>query len=266
MDQPNNSENRMDNPLAFIFTNSQGNLIFSDQKFIQDLGDKSANIQSGEPLHALLLMDSNTEKQLIEAVKKKSIVENMAVSYSTAAGNTVKSNSTIIAAVDENGNFLGMDLVLKNESHPNNLSDTETKIMTHFDVIKAYVEMEMNSRNPVKPRTFTQSYLVAQFNMLQIMLARIGGSASRQTFEKLANSTAGSMGLPIYMENGHLNFSKKDIDIQGYRSLLQTTSNYAVIVVGRNIVKQEMLLVDIFVGHGTLELISQMDLRIFSAE
>jgi len=74
------------------------------------------------------------------------------------------------------------------------------------------------------------------------------------------------MGLPIIMKNGNLNFLKKDFDVQVYRSLLQTGTDYAVIVVGKNTVKREMLLVDKFVGHGTLELISQMDLRIFSAE
>jgi hypothetical protein len=37
-------------------------------------------------------------------------------------------------------------------------------------------------------------------------------------------------------------------------------------VIGKNIVKREMLLVDKFVGPGTLELISQMDLRIFSSD
>jgi hypothetical protein len=266
MDQPNHSENQLEGPLTFLFTNSQGNVIFADKKFIDVFWDKSANILGGEQLRNILIMDSKTENQLIEAIKQKSIVENMTVTYSTAAGDTVKSDSTILADIDENGNFMGMDIVLHHMSPPNHLSDNPTKIMTHSDVIKAFVEMEMNSRNPLQPRTYIQSYLVAQFNVLQIVLARIGGPATRLVFEKLANSTARSMELPIFMEKGNLNFSKKDIDIQGYRSLLQTTSNYAAIVVGRNIVKREMLLVDKFVGRGTLELISQMDLRIFSAE
>ena len=172
----------------------------------------------------------------------------------------------ILSAIDENGNFLGMDLVLKKPGKPEGMADAAMNFTTHSDVIEAYVEMEMNSRNPVQPRTFTQSYLVVQFNILQIMLARIVGPASRQAFESIVNSTASSMGLPISMEKGNLIFSKKDIDIQGYRSLLQTASNYAVIVVGKSIVKREMLLVDKFVGRGTLELISQMNLRLFSAE
>lgn len=266
MDQSTNTENQSDYSLALIFTNSSGNVIFSDQKFIRVLGDMSERVLSGVPLRNILPMDPRTESQLIEAVKQKSIIEDMAVSYRTAAGITVQSGSTILSVIDENRNFLGMDLVLNYVSLPDNKSSNAPKILTHSDVIKAYVEMEMNSRNPSQPRTYTQSYLVAQFNVLQIMLARIAGPATRLTFEKIANSTASSIGLPIYMEKGCLNFTKKDINIQGYRSLLQTTVNYAVNAVGKNIVKREMLQVDKFVGHGTLELISQMDLRIFSAE
>jgi hypothetical protein len=266
MDRPNNSENQLDDFPTFIFTNTGGNVIFSDQKFINILGDKSANILSGEPLHTFLRMDSRTEKQIIEELKQKSIVKNMAVSYSTATGDTVQSRSTILAAIDENGNFLGMDLVLHPMATSNNLTDNAIKIMTRSDATKAYVEMELNSRNPLKPRTFIQSYLAAQFNVLQIILARIGGPAARLTFENIANRTAASMGLPINMVKGQLNFSRMDINQQGYRSLLQSTTGYAVNVIGKNIVKREMLNVDKFLGSGTLELISQMDLRIFSAD
>lgn len=266
MDQPNHSENQVDNSPAFVFTNSQGNVIFADQKFIRDLGNRSLNDLSGEHLHNILIMDSETKNQFIEAVKQESIVNNMMVSYSTVAGFTVKADCILLADRYETGDFLGMDVILYHMPPPDHLSENATKIMTHSDVIKAFVEMEMNSRNPLQPRTNIQSYIVAQFNALQIVLARIGGPAIRLVFKKLAKSTSRSMGLPIVMDNGNLNFSKKDIDINSYRSFMQTLSNYAVIVVGRNIVKREMLLVDKFVGRGTLELISPADLRIFSAE
>jgi len=266
MDQPNNPESQMDNSLAFIFTNSRGIAFFTDLNFMRMLGNPAAQINSGVSLSHILLMDLRTEGQLIESVKQKAKPEHLPLPFRTAFGNVIETNGTVVPALDENRNFLGLDLVLTNPPKAGQIPGQTTPILTHADVIRAYVEMEMNLRDADRPRTYIQSYLVTQFNVVQIMLARIGGPGSRLIFERIANNTASSMGLPISMENGHLNFSKKDINIQGYRSLLQTAMNYAVDVVGKNIVKKEMLLVDKFVGHGTLELISQMDLRIFLAE
>lgn len=266
MDQTNNIADQFDHPPAFIFTNSQGIVFFSDLNFIRVLGIRPDQIISGTSLSHILLMDPRTEGQLIESVKQKSRVEELPILFRNASGNIIQSNGTAVAVLDENTNFMGMDLVLMNRPDSSQTAEKRTSILNHDDVLKTYVEKEMNTRAANLPRTFIQSYLVAQFNVVQIILTRIGGPGSRLVFEKIANQTASSMGLPINMENGHLYFSAKDINIQGYRNLLQTTMNYAVNVVGKNIVKREMLLVDKYIGHGTLELISQMDLRIFSVE
>jgi hypothetical protein len=225
----------------------------------------SIHVLSGHPLSTILRIESMTENQLIETIKQRSIIENLAVSYNTSGGEIVKSKCTILAAADENGNYLGMDFILNNVLTPG-MSDPEVKILTHSDVMKAYVEIEMNSRGPLQPRTYTQSYIATQLNVLQIMLARIGGTASRLAFEKIINNKIQSMAAQMNMENGNLNFLRRDLDVQVYRSLLKASTDYAVNVVGKNTVKREMLLVDKYVGHGTLELISQMDLRIFTAE
>ena len=266
MDQSADRADQLDYPPFFIFTNSQGLAFFSDLNFIRVRGIQTEQIISGRSLSRILIIDVHTAGQLRELVKQKSRIGGIPIPFITASGSVIQADTTAVAALDENGNFMGMDLVLANRPGPSRTADKTPPLFTHADVIKAYVEMEMSSRDAALPRTFIQSYLVAQFNVVQILLARIGGLGSRLTFERITNSTASSMRLPVRMENGHLNFSDKDVDIQGYRSLLQKTMDYAVDVVGRSFVRSEMLLVDSFVGHGTLELISQMDLRIFSAE
>ena len=251
---------------TLIFTNPSGNVIFSDYRFIQVMGEFGSKILYGLPLRNILIMDSDSISRLAEVSQQKPLFENISISHRTLSGDTVESNATLIAVTGENGNFLGTDVVLYPLSQPNPAAADITKIMTHSDVIRTYVEMELNSPNSPHPRTFTQSYLVVQFNMLQIMLARLGGPDMRLTFEKIVNSTARYMGLPILMERGYLGFSRKDVDINGYRSLLQTASDYAVTVIGRNTVKREMLLADKYVGEKTLELITKMGLRIFSSD
>jgi hypothetical protein len=266
MDQTSNTAGLLYNPPAFIFTNSQGIVFFSDLNFIRTLGIQPDQIISGRTLSNILIMDPRTEGQLIESVRQKARIEEFPVLFRSASGNDIQSTGTAVAALDENRNFLGMDLVLMNHQGSSQSVETTPPILTHNDVLKAYVEKEMNPRTAEPPRTFIQSYLVAQFNAVQILLARIGGPGPRLAFEKVANQTASSMGLPINMESGHLYFFGKDINILGYRNILQATMNYAVNVVGKNTVKKEMLQVDKYVGQGTLELISQMDLRIFFAE
>lgn len=266
MDQNPASQTQPDPVLSFVFSNSSGDVIFSDHLFARSMGDMAAGILSGVPLNAIFMMDAAAARQLLEAIRKKLIVEDLLVTRHFRAGDVIRYDSTLVAALDEGGDFMGVDLVLKSGSQSNTVPDEAIRITSHSDVIKAYVEMEMNPRNALEPRTFTQSYLVAQFNALQVMLARIGGTASRAAFEKVANNTAHSMALPIHMENGYLKFTNRNIDIQGYRSLLRAAVDYAVNVIGKGIVKREMLLIDKFIGHGTLELISQMDLRIFSDE
>ena len=80
------------------------------------------------------------------------------------------------------------------------------------------------------------------------------------------NRVANSLALQIAMMNGHLEFERKDVNMQGYREFINTVVGYATDVLGKQVVKKEMLIVDRFVGAGTLELITQMDLRIFTAD
>jgi hypothetical protein len=249
--------------LNFIFTNANYHAIFADRLFMHSLGETASEVFAGVPLNKILLLDVPTENRLMENVRKNLAVENYPISYHSAAGDVIQTAGTAIVANDEMGTFLGVDLVLKPSQRAGASTGT---IASHTDVIRAYVDMETISRDPTQPRTFTQSYIVAQFNALQVMLARLNGPASRAAFEKITDNAARSMGLPISMENGCLIFSKMDIDINGYRNLMQTAVNYAVNAVGKGIVKREMLLVDKCVRPGTLELIAQMDLRIFSSD
>lgn len=251
-----------DSRLTLVFTNSGGNVIFSDQKFLRAMGEKASAILSGIPLRNVLIFDSPTESKLFEGMRQRTTIEHISMEYLANDGSIIKSDSTAIAAMDERGNFMGMDIILNDPSLPMNIS----AFRSHSDVIRGFVEKEMNSRDPNHPRTFTQSYLVAQFNTLQVLLARIGGPAARSVLENIANEAAKNMGMPIHMENGYLSFGRKDINIQVYKGLLQAVTGYAVDVLGKQTVKREMLLVDKFVSQGTLELLSQMDLRIFSED
>jgi len=250
--------------LAFIFTNASGNVIFADRGYLQLIGDLSDRSVSGEQLGNILNVDSESAEKLVANTWRSRRLDQLGIPIHTMDGTILNSMGTSIATRDESGSIIGIDLVL-------NLSPIPTEanaapIQTHADVVKAFVENTMVEGGRQYSRTFLQSYLVAQVEVIQILLSRISGVAARNAFEMVVNNVAKSKALPISMQCGHLEFYRKDINIQDYRGFINSIIGYAVDVLGRQVVKREVLMVDKFIGSGTLELISQMDLRIFLTE
>ena len=250
-------------PFAFIFTNAGGNVIFTDNTYLKITGDSSSRVIPGDSLQNILPLDSGFVTRMIEAIKQKNRLEQLDLPIRSIYGSMEESTCTGIAALDENGNFIGIDLILNNSRAAGQKSNPGSPFQTHSDVLRCYVEKVLNEGNLLKSRTFIQSYIVAQFDTIQILLSRIVGPAARQAFELITNHTAKSNAIPLFMKNGRLEFNQRNIDIQGYRNLLKTSVTYAVHVLGRQIVKREMLSVDKYIGSGTLDLITQMDLRVF---
>lgn len=264
MNQPDVLTTENIDTLAFIFTNASGNVIFADRGYLQLIGDPSHRSISGEMLNNILPISAESANQLMNMTRRSLHLDQVAIPIHTVDGTTLKSNCTAIAALDEKGNFIGADLVL--QFPPVEEAGIAAKFQTHNDVVKAFVENVMSEGNQQYARTFFQSYLVAQVEVIQILLSRISGLAARNAFEMVVNESSKSKALPISMRSGHLEFERNDINIQGYRSFINALVGYAVDVLGRQAVKREVLMVDKFVGSGTLELITQMDLRIFLAD
>lgn len=250
--------------LAFIFTNAGGNVIFADRGYLQLIGDSSNRSISGDMLNTILPISAESANQLMAMTRRSLHLDQMAIPIHTVDGITLRSNCTATAALDEKGNFIGTDLVL--EIPPVEEAGFAAKFQTHSDVVKAFVENVMSEGHRQYSRTFFQSYLAAQVEVIQILLSRISGLAARNALETVVNEAAKSKALPISMRYGHLEFERKDINIQGYRSFINSLVEYAVDVLGRQAVKREVLMVDKFIGSRTLELITQMDLRIFLAD
>jgi hypothetical protein len=261
MNQTGSISGEITQKLAFIFTNASGNVIFADQGYLQLIGDSSNRSVSGEKLNNLLGVDSESAEKLVVMTRKLQRFDQLGIPIHAMDGTILNSIGTSITTKNESGNVIGIDLVLK--IPPLQAGVEPDNIQTHVDVVKAFVEntMIVGSRN--YSRTFLQSYLVAQVDVIQILLSRINGVAARNAFEIVVNHVAKANALPISMKNGHLEFQRKDINIQDYRNFINHIIGYAVDVLGRQVVKKEVLMVDKFIGSGTLGLISQMDLRIF---
>ena len=261
MDLPGMAETQSLNSLALMFTNTSGQVIFADRNYLRITGTSAVRIVAGEPLQQILPIEPRSAAPLADMLRRRDLIEPVSISIRSATGAVWQSSTTAIGVQDEKGNFIGTDLALVGASSSDPAASPVPQLLTHADVLKAYVGMVFSEGNLLKSRTFIQSYVISQLEVMQIMLARIGGPTIRLAFENVISNTAKSTSLPILMKNGHMEFSRKDIGLQSYRAFLLSAISYAVDVIGRHLVQQEMLAVDRFMGPGTFELISQMDIR-----
>ena len=245
---------------AMVFTSRVGQLVFVNRKFARLVGDTRSGTMGS--LQDVLPIPSNSFNQLIETVQNSSNGQtaHFPVSMPTPQGQIWKSNCSAVAAFDIQGAIIGIDLVLA-DAVPPAVEGTIPGVQTHSDTVMNYVQDVFNESKVRQSATFTQSYLIAHLEVLQILLARMAGPATRPAFEQIINITAHDYLIPCVIQLGHLTFTEKNIDIQKYIVLLKTAASYAINVLGRQTVKQEMLRVDQFIEPGLLQLVSQWDLN-----
>jgi hypothetical protein len=247
---------------AMVFTSRAGHVVFVNRKFARLLGGAVSIMIGGARLHEVLPIPSTSVDKLLHAIEnnKSGFVAQFPVNMPTTRGQFWKSNCNAVAAFDLKGAMIGLDLVLENTAQPA-AAGMSSGVQTHSEAVMSYVRDVFNESKIRQSATFTQSYLTAQLEVMQIMLARVGGPATLLAFEQVITKTANKNLIPCVIQHGHLTFTEKNIDIQKYSILLQSAVRYAIDVIGRQIVKQEMLEVDQFIEPGLLQLVSQLDLK-----
>jgi len=87
-------------------------------------------------------------------------------------------------------------------------------------------------------------YLTIQIDALQILLARLGGLETRAALERILNTTAVAHRIPVHMRQGYLDFVDRTVPFDAYRTFFRAAADYAVSVIGRRIVAEELNAVD----------------------
>jgi hypothetical protein len=248
------------NPIAMLFTNSAGRVVFANRNFLRLTRQAASRMVAGESLDAFLPVDPQSAAKVIYAIGQSGYVDNLPMSVSTITGSIIPAMCSGAAARDEKGVFIGADIILN--SHPMIPSPVQGILAPkHTDVLHAYVSEVFAGASRAPANTFIQSYVMAQVDMLQVLLARMGGPEMRNTLERILNETAVRNDIPANMEDGYLAFTHKPMHFSVYNALLRAVMGYAVIAIGQRMVKREMQAVDRYVDPGLLELLTQMDLR-----
>jgi hypothetical protein len=244
------------NPLAMIFTNARGEVVFVGRNFYRltkGLPDESA---LGKPLHALLGVDGRSVDQLMQSLSATGFVGHWPLDLKTVTGSLNRIKGAGIAAYDSQQTFIGADVLLTPPMFDPRLN---APVLRHADVLNMYLQQALVEARELKTRTFLQVYVVAQIDTLQVLLARMGGPEICRSLEHVVNETAQKNGIPIVMQRGYLEFLQRPMGLT-YGMLLQAVVHYAVNVLGRQLVAQEMRAINQMVDPHLLAFLTQLDL------
>jgi hypothetical protein len=247
-------------PLAILFTNASGCVVFANRNFLHLTEDVPSRAVAGEQLSAILPIESRSAAKIFSVITNGGFIDKLPVSLLTTTGRILPTLFSGFAAYGTQGDYIGADIFLHKQFTPAAPDSPTVPALRHTGVLKIYVG-ETFSRTRAQGNTFMQAYVVSQIEMLQVLLARMGGPEARNTLERIVNEIMVGHSIPAQMKNGYLEFAQKSLDISAYRFILQTAIRYATTAIGRRIVGQEMLKVDSQMDSGLLQLLTQMDLR-----
>jgi hypothetical protein len=215
---------------------------------------------AGEQLDAILPIESRSAAKIISGVTSSGFINRLPVSLLTTTGRTLPVLFSGVAAYGAKRDYIGADIFLHKLMTPISPDSPTVPALRHTGVLKTYVA-EIFSGTRAQGKTFMQAYVVAHIEVLQVLLARMGGPEARNTLERVVNETMVGHGIHARMKNGYLEFDQKTMDISVYRFILRGAIRYATTAIGQRIVGQEMLKVDSQMDSGLLQLLTQMDLR-----
>jgi hypothetical protein len=247
-------------PLAILFTNASSRVVFANRNFLHLTEDAPSRAVAGEQLDAILLIKSRSAAKIISGVIGGGFIDKLPISLLTTAGRILPVLFSGVAAYGTKGDYIGADIFLYKQFTPAPSDSPTVPALRHTGVLKTYVT-EIFSGTRAQGNTFMQAYVVSQIEMLQVLLARMGGPEARNTLERVVNEIMDGHSIPARMKNGYLEFDRKSMDISVYRFILQTAIRYATTTIGHRIVGREMLKVDEQIDSGLLQLLTQMDLR-----
>jgi hypothetical protein len=247
-------------PLAIIFTNAGGKVVFANRNFLHLTEDAPSKAIAGVQLQTILPIESRSMSTIIAVITGSGFIDKLPVSVLTASGEMLPVLFSGVAAYGAKGDYIGADIFLHRRFTPADPDSPTVPALKHTAVLKAYVA-EIFAGSRTQGYTFIQAYVVGQIEVLQVLLARMGGPEARNTLERTVNEILVRHAVPASMQSGYLEFHQKAIDISIYRLVLQAAIRYARDAVGQRIVGQEMLKVDSQLDKGLLQLLTQMDLR-----
>jgi len=244
--------------LSLLFTDSQGNVVFADRNFARLVHHLHDRFTLRGPLHKVLGIGKDSADEMLANVKTNGLVTGHTVEAHTRSGALKPMWGASVATYDEKSDFIGADLIISNEvggPHANVL------FTNHIDVLTVHIQQTMAESRTVHRQTYIQAYMGAQLNVLQVLLARLAGPLIRDVMEAQLARQCENASWPMSVKDGELTFTRPNAPFQVYGDFQRMAIDYATGVVGRKVVSRELAILDSQLDPGTLDLVTQLGLR-----
>lgn len=245
--------------LSMLFTDSQGMVVFADRNFARLAHHMHERFDLRGPLHKVLGIGKDYADDMLANVKANGLFTGRTVEAHTRSGELLPMWSTSVATYDDQSEFIGADLIISNT-----ISGPHANILltNHIDVLTVHVQQTMAESRSVHHQTYIQAYMGAQFTVLQVLLARMAGPLLRDVLEAQLVRQCETANWPLAVREGELTFTRTNAPFQVYGEFQKMAVSYAASVVGRKVVTKELAILDSQLDPGTLELVTDLGLRL----
>lgn len=235
-------------PHALLFTDINGQVIFVNSHLLQMTNRSESEARSvvGKQVHEVLGIEEEVASHLIADVARIGRVYSRPLRLHDPSKSPIEVLCTAEATYDEKGNCIGADLTLRLAAAPGGWAVPGFGEEADFDTSEI---------------THLQLYFSSQLDALRVLLIRIGGTRLGQTLERIINETSERNGWNLRVKEGRVEKDMLTTEPSVYHALLAKGVNYAVNVIGPDVVNRQMQAVDDQMGERSLELAKRLGLR-----
>jgi hypothetical protein len=276
-------------PLALLFTDARGRIVFVDNNFLEMLHYETASSLVGTPLNKVAGIEASALSSLLQDVARTGYVHERPLALHGPGGTSLDVLCSSVATYNPEGEFIGVDMTFHDAADATLEDDTapvhgdvlqsrilqihaeaEARAQAQADEAEAHARLQADealaraanqaNQRAQEEQILRQLYFTAQVNALQVLLARMGGPRVHATLEESLNKSAAKNRWPIRILGGQITIGD-NMPVEGYQTLLGSVVDYGANVVGRAWMLQEMKAVDLRMDARTREIAEQAGLR-----
>jgi len=232
--------------LGTIFTDADGRVVFVNREYSEHFSTYGLNQIVGKPLHTVLLYKESAIHQFLQEIAEIGCVQNVPIEINTTSNQAILVYCTATATYNAKNQFIGADFFLYAEPSEGALPSGIAELLS--------AEIKQIQSNPL------EHYLMAQINVLEVLLGRLAGPRVRKSLDDLIIKLC--KGWPIQEQNGQF-IVTGTISSDVCQSLLDKVVNYVISIVGRRVALHELKSIDEHFDTFVLKLAEQNGLRRF---
>src|SRR5688572_25738205 len=136
MESPVRRETR-GTPLALLFTDARGRVVFVDNNFLELLAYAEATSLVGEPLHKVVGVDAPAVMSLMQDAARQGYVHERPLTLHNVKSGALTVLCSSVATFNSDGEFIGVDITFHDAA---DASDEDDTAPAHGDILQTRIQ------------------------------------------------------------------------------------------------------------------------------